>query len=279
MLGIFGAGVLTAFQQANIYPRVHSIYSSSAGAHNAAYFLSKQTKLGSSIYYENLIGNKFIKRGKIAKHIFDVLFHKFNNDAEISGIIDIDYLTTIETKQKKLNVKKLISQNIPFYINLFNVETFKSCYIDGRKLTLRTLKASAAAAPYYTKVANIKGKFYIDGGIFDTSGFLGIIKKNINKNVVYIINRRKNFIKELIYLPVALTESLLLSTLYGKKVAKKYLSSTFRYPKLKELNSFDNVHLVINKKHYSKICTNKEKLMELYFHGIEKGNELINKLK
>lgn len=56
MLGVFGAGVVTSFQQADMYGRVHSVYGASAGAHDLAYFLaaqkdSRQTKIGSSIYY------------------------------------------------------------------------------------------------------------------------------------------------------------------------------------------------------------------------------------
>ena len=53
ILGVFGAGVLTAFQEANIYNRIKCIYATSAGAHDAAYFLTKQSKLGSSIYFKD----------------------------------------------------------------------------------------------------------------------------------------------------------------------------------------------------------------------------------
>ena len=51
MSGIFSAGVVTGLQDMNFYDKIEAIYGGSAGAINAAYFLSKQTKLGSSIYY------------------------------------------------------------------------------------------------------------------------------------------------------------------------------------------------------------------------------------
>ena len=39
MQGVFGAGVMTAFQESNLLnERVHSIYGSSAGAHNGRLF-------------------------------------------------------------------------------------------------------------------------------------------------------------------------------------------------------------------------------------------------
>jgi len=106
MLGVFGAGVVTSLQEANLYPRIHSIYASSAGAHNAAYFLSKQSKLGSSIYYEDLINNNFIKKENLSRYVFDILIKKFNKKHKINEIVDIDYLSRVEREYKKLNVEK-----------------------------------------------------------------------------------------------------------------------------------------------------------------------------
>ena len=52
--GIFGGGVMVAFERHDLYPRIHSIYAVSSGAHNAAYFLSGNTNEGATIYYDHL---------------------------------------------------------------------------------------------------------------------------------------------------------------------------------------------------------------------------------
>lgn len=69
MAGVFGAGIVTGLQESDFYDRVDTIYSSSAGVFNMAYFLSRQTRLGSSIYYEDLI-HDFIHSGKLLLGLF-----------------------------------------------------------------------------------------------------------------------------------------------------------------------------------------------------------------
>ena len=99
MTGIFGAGAATALQKANIYPRVDSVYGISSGAHNAAYFLSKDTLKGSSIYHEDLIDGKFIKKKKLSTLVKNVPMKLFNKNHKLEKIMDIDYL--IKTEKTK----------------------------------------------------------------------------------------------------------------------------------------------------------------------------------
>ena len=75
MAGVFGAGVATAFEDANLYPRVHSIYSASAGAHNAAYWLARQSHMGSTIYFDELFGKRFINPGSWLKFMPELLLN------------------------------------------------------------------------------------------------------------------------------------------------------------------------------------------------------------
>ena len=54
MSGVFGAGIGTRLQEADTYNKIEAVYGGSAGAFNSSYFLSRQSELGSSIYWENL---------------------------------------------------------------------------------------------------------------------------------------------------------------------------------------------------------------------------------
>ena len=69
MAGVFGAGVVTRLQDVDFYGQVDTIYASSAGVFNVAYFLARQTRLGSSIYYEDLIQG-FIHPGRLIPGMF-----------------------------------------------------------------------------------------------------------------------------------------------------------------------------------------------------------------
>ena len=60
MTGIRGAASMIVFEDLGLSGSFDSIYSSSSGFPNAAYLLSGQTRLGTSIYYEELSGSKFL---------------------------------------------------------------------------------------------------------------------------------------------------------------------------------------------------------------------------
>lgn len=96
MLGVFGAGVVTALQEANLYPRIHSIYASLAGAHDAAYFLCKKTRAGSSIYYEDLTNGRFIRPKAVFGYLIDVALARFARGHSIREFINLDYLAHVE---------------------------------------------------------------------------------------------------------------------------------------------------------------------------------------
>lgn len=61
MAGVFGAGVVTRLQEVNAYENFSHAYGASAGAFDIAYFLAKQTRKGSSIYWEDLTKGFIIK--------------------------------------------------------------------------------------------------------------------------------------------------------------------------------------------------------------------------
>ena len=127
--GVFSAGVLAAFQKHNLYPRVHSVYGVSSGAHNAAYFLSEQTEIGGKIYYEHLYKrHRFLTDLSpkiIWKKYWQLLIHKkpFN-------IIDLDYARELEIMEPtRLDVKCIRNSPINFYARVFNPETLYKRYL------------------------------------------------------------------------------------------------------------------------------------------------------
>ena len=176
MRGIFGAGVVTSLQEQNVYDRIHSIYAISAGAHDAAYFLARDTKLGSSIYYEDLIlKDKFIKNRK-SKFLYELFLRLISKKNKVKSLVDIDYLIEVEESNKRLKIEEIYKSSIPFYIRLFNMKEKREEYVNGKTNILEKLHAAAAATPFYNKKIKINGNFYTDGDLLSR-----IIDKNLEK--------------------------------------------------------------------------------------------------
>lgn len=260
----FGIGVLESLQKQHIYSRIHSLYGSSAGAHDVAYFLSKQTDLGGEVPIEYLSKNKFIKRKKIGKFLKAVFLGKKYN------LMDIDYLINIEKHIDRLNVQTIKNSPTKLYFRVFNMDNLKSEIINGKEHIFDGLKASSACIPYFNDLVKINNSFCVDGSHMVTESFEDIIIKNPDKKIIYIVNHKQSLFKAIKEYPVRIIESLLLVRLYKAKLALKY-ATTLDVINLKRLSKHKNVILVINNFNDDFTCTDKDKLTQLYNYGKEQG--------
>ena len=210
MSGIFGAGLVTAFQDMDFYDKIEAIYGGSAGAINAAYFLSKQTKLGSSIYYEDLIKN-FIFPLNVPLGIAQRFWNRYIRELQTKKIlnaVDIDYAINLVKYKKQLNVENIKKQNIKLYVKLLNVSNCEIEYLDAQKNDiLMLLKAAISISPYYFNSQKINEKEYIDGTIKEPIGLSYILRKHPNNKIIVVINEpiirgikhyAKNFLEGLV---------------------------------------------------------------------------------
>lgn len=187
MSGVFGAGILTALQEANTYDKIEAIYSSSAGAFNAAYFLARQSALGSRIYWEDLIKD-FIHPWKIISGTAQRFWNRYISpvrNERFHNVIDIDYLMAVVQNKKQLDIEEIGKQKIPFFIKVLDIKTGEVIYLDGKQNTIKTLKATANAVPYYA--AN--GLEYIDGEIAkDPIGLDFLLYKHPDCKIIVVVN-------------------------------------------------------------------------------------------
>ena len=225
MLGVFGAGVVTAFQEANLYPRILGVCGSSSGAHNAAYFLSQQTRLGSSIYYDELSGSKFIKKNNIFYLVKDLITFKHSGNNGVTKVVDLDYLIRVERTIKRLDTEAIKNSPIEFYVRVFDIKERRHRYINAKEDTLKAIKASSSSPPFYSRYITINGRDYIDGSVIRTKSFLDIVKRNSDKKIIYVINRRKSFGMVIKTIPLELLEFFLMLFMIGPRVAIKKLIS------------------------------------------------------
>ena len=190
MSGVFGAGVLTSLQEMNFYDKIGTIYAGSAGAFNAAYFLTRQSKLGSSIYYEDLVNN-FVKSFNVPIGILQLFWNRYVSQLyKINNVVNIDYIFEIIKHKKILDAERIKKQNIKFYTKLLNTSNGEIKYFDVRKSKnpLDILKATVSVKPYYFSSVDIDGREYIDGTIKEPIGLSYLIKKYPKTKIVIIIN-------------------------------------------------------------------------------------------
>jgi len=275
--GVFSTGVLTAFQKHNIYDRVHSVYGVSSGAHNAAYFISRQTDLSAKIYLEHLCQKHRFLKDLSAKIIWNKFWRLFIHK-EPFDIIDLDYARELETMgDTKLDVKSIRTSPINLYVRVFNPETLNLEYLDAKVDTVNRLIQSAKIPPYaYTK---IKNELYYDGGIMPTRDFIkNVISKHPDKQILYIFNDKKTLPHVLRYIFWDLLDVLFKARYLGPAYGIKHLFSILSYPYIESLKGYKNVHIVYDEIYISKREKNKNRIYESYQHGIEKGEDLLKKI-
>jgi predicted patatin/cPLA2 family phospholipase len=130
------------------------IVGNSAGAINAAYFMSGQITMGTSVYYENLVGDRFIRL------------------TWFPNIMDLNYLfDSWIMGGKPLNVEHVIHARAELSICTTRVADGSSRYFTNRppeaEFIIPALKASCSTPLFTRNVERLQGDNYNDGLIND----------------------------------------------------------------------------------------------------------------
>ncbi len=275
MLGVYGAGVVTALEEADWYHRIYSIYSVSAGAHNAAYFLAQQTRLGSRIYYEDLVSDAFIQKKNFIPFVKRGLTQRWHPYRELLPVVDLDYLEYVERNEKALDIDKLRQQQIPWYVRVFNVDSLDWEYLDGTIDPIMTMKASAALMPLYPRPVGVSGKQYIDGSLIRSRDFLRIIEQHHDKRILYVRNVPQSFLRTAAQIPPRLFDTLYTGLIWSWALAWKKMRQTFAMTHRREIERYPHVTLLQNTLPYSSNETRSEALQEVYARGISDMRQAI----
>lgn len=149
MRTIVSGGFLVALHELGFCDIFDTIYGTSAGALGGAYFLSKQTPYGISLFYEVVNNSDFI------------------NLMTVPPYFNIDYLMDAVINKKKLDVQALKNHPTELFIPATSVITGKARYFSSHEDIdiLAALKASCALPIYYDNPVQINGGEYLDGGI------------------------------------------------------------------------------------------------------------------
>ena len=264
MRGVYTAGVLDYFMEKNLY--FDDCYGVSAGACHISSYVSKQ--IGRSI--------------KVTlDYINDKRYCSINSLIKTGDMFGVEMLYDIIPNKLELYDYETFNKfKGNFYSVVTNCKTGKAEYIKIKDMKKDIIAVRASSSlPLLSRIVEINGKEYLDGGITDSIPIKKSIKDGHKKNVV-ILTRDKTYRK-------SKPKFLSLLKFKYKKYPNLVKAIENRYKIYNETLDFleeekaKNKVFIIQPKlpvKIGRIEKDKDKLKELYDQGYEDAKELYEDL-
>lgn len=137
MRGVVSAGMVTALEYLGLRNTFDAVYGSSGGSINGAFFLAEQAAYGTTIYYENINNNNFVK------NFLGILIGLLSN----KRVMNLEFLLNhVMIKEKVLDWKKVITSPIPLKVVASSLEERKSKVLENFSSRLELFEALRAGA-------------------------------------------------------------------------------------------------------------------------------------
>lgn len=264
MRGVYTAGVLDYFMEKNLY--FDDCYGVSAGACHISSYVSKQIGRSIKVTLDYINDKRYCSVNSLIKtgDMFGVemLYDLIPNKLEL-----YDYDTFNKFKGN-------------FYSVVTNCKTGKAEYIKIKDMKKDIIAVRASSSlPLLSRIVEINGKEYLDGGITDSIPIKKSIKDGHKKNVV-ILTRDKTYRKSK---PKFLSFFKLKYKKYPnlvKAIENRYKMYNETLDFLEEEKAKNKVFIIQPKLpvKISRIEKDKDKLKELYNQGYEDAKELYEDL-
>lgn len=264
MRGVYTAGVLDYFMEKNLY--FDDCYGVSAGACHISSYVSKQIGRSIKVTLDYINDKRYCSVNSLIKtgDMFGVemLYDLIPNKLEL-----YDYDTFNKFKGN-------------FYSVVTNCKTGKAEYIKIKDMKKDIIAVRASSSlPLLSRIVEINGKEYLDGGITDSIPIKKSIKDGHKKNVV-ILTRDKTYRKSK---PKFLSFFKLKYKKYPnlvKAIENRYKMYNETLDFLEEEKAKNEVFIIQPKLpvKISRIEKDKDKLKELYNQGYEDAKELYEDL-
>lgn len=264
MRGVYTAGVLDYFMEKNLY--FDDCYGVSAGACHISSYVSKQIGRSIKVTLDYINDKRYCSVNSLIKtgDMFGVemLYDLIPNKLEL-----YDYDTFNKFKGN-------------FYSVVTNCKTGKAEYIKIKDMKKDIIAVRASSSlPLLSRIVEINGKEYLDGGITDSIPIKKSIKDGHKKNVV-ILTRDKTYRKSK---PKFLSFFKLKYKKYPnlvKAIENRYKMYNETLDFLEEEKAKNEVFIIQPKLpvKISRIEKDKDKLKALYDQGYEDAKELYEDL-
>lgn len=277
--GIFSVGVLNAFEEAGINGDFTAIYGGSAGAMNAASFISGSLNIARDGYIKGM-------KGGLVRfdQFWSALWQRFNWDRVLRGaakpinLIDIDYLFDYINSVAAFDYKKIAEHKIPFYAPLLDLDSGEIRYQDVREQPEASLKAAVALAPYYGEYVSLNDRRYVDGAIAAPLPINYLLEKHPGRRIIIVINKiwGNLFWRDL----SAHLEAIVARMMYGDPLAHAYqdMVSTVE-DAYRAAEAHPEVHIVAPPQGRKTPSTKKSDdaiYKQLYEDGVNEGRRLLD---
>ena len=164
MAGVRGGGALFALNDLGLLYAFDEIYVTSAGFPNVSYMLSDDRQRGLSVYYQDLVNNRFINFWRIWK------------------VVNVEYLMSVFKESKRIRVEKILEGKTKVFVQLRNVDTGKIEYLEIHNFSVQgffKLLEASISIPYLHP-----GSVKINGGRYmDAVGFLKDSSRHVRRAI------------------------------------------------------------------------------------------------
>jgi predicted patatin/cPLA2 family phospholipase len=177
MRGTYSIAALAELERMGYTNRFTSIYGSSAGALNGAYFLAGQAAEGVRIYVDHLSNRRFISFARLP-------------------LIDIDYLIDdVLMHQVPLNQRAVVESGTDLFVYVTQARTAGVVRFNARDRSaplMELLRATAAMPLAFGREVPINGERYVDGGVIDQVPLIDALTDGC-RHIVVILTRPLSF--------------------------------------------------------------------------------------
>ena len=153
MRGVISGGMVAGLEALGLLNAFDVIYGTSAGAMAGAYFIARQARYGTTIYYENINNRHFIN------------FRRFPR----RPVVDLGFLfDAVIGKRKFLDCETILDSAIPLRPVATSVDELGAHVFDDSRTPddiLKSLRASATMALVAGPPFEVEGRRYLDGSI------------------------------------------------------------------------------------------------------------------
>lgn len=284
MQGIFGAGVISALEEEDVYENIGAVYGASAGALVGAYFLARQSELGSRMMFEDLTTGQFISPKNFILGILDRLSHYYIRASEKAtwrNAIDIPYLFSCVEQKRRLDVDAVNEGGIPFYVKVLNASKRVLEYHDARGENLvKWLRAAVDVNPYTTETQMIEGEEYADGAIKSVVGIDTLRGRHPEAPIIVVLNTHKK--RRLSHILKNKVEAFFVSRTGDADIAPLYRSAEYVLrEELSRMEAMEDVYLFATPDDVPirSDTTNVELLEKTHRAGYEAGKRIARLLQ
>lgn len=174
MRGIVSAGMAAAIETLGLRDTVDRIYGSSAGSLNGAFLIARQALWGCSIFYNDLVGRRFLNYARFLRRT--------------RPVVDMDYVIhDLYVNERPLDYKSVAASDIDFHCLATNVSTTEIDDLtdlrtvpDVQQALLASTRIPVLAGPPVT----FRGQQYLDATLSESIPLVSVLKHGVTHLLV-----------------------------------------------------------------------------------------------